>query len=199
MNLTEIKQTVFDLRNELNVQFKKYLELASKTYELDFSEVWTDNVREDRAELFEEHMREEVDELCRKNDAFVEDSKHVTLEATDFLHIATDNLTYGDDMTLEEFVREEVVTVYPDSVLIDHIYKDDEFISELIESLESDGFSEADMQAELDQLREFVDLVKKTVIQLSTINEELAEINSMMRASFSEFCESYEELRWRYV
>lgn len=31
MNLTEIKQTVFDLRNELNVQFKKYLELASKT------------------------------------------------------------------------------------------------------------------------------------------------------------------------
>lgn len=199
MNLTEIKQTVFDLRNELNVQFKKYLELASKTYELDFSEVWTDNVREDRAELFEEHMREEVDELCRKNDAFVEDSKHVTLEATDFLHIATDNLTYGDDMTLEEFVREEVVTVYPDSVLIDHIYKDDEFISELIESLESDGFSEADMQAELDQLEEFIDLVKKTVIQLSTINEELAEINSTMRASFSEFCESYEELRWRYV
>ena len=199
MNLTEIKQSVFDLRNELNVQFKKYLELASKTYELDFSEVWTDNVREDRAELFEEHMREEVDELCRKNDAFVEDSKHVTLEATDFLHIATDNLTYGDDMTLEEFVREEVVTVYPDSVLIDHIYKDDEFISELIESLEFDGFSGADMQAELDQLREFVDLVKKTVIQLSTINEELAEINSTMRASFSEFCESYEELRWRYV
>lgn len=45
MNLNELNQEVGNLRTKLNAQFSKYLELASMTYVLDFSEVWTDNVR----------------------------------------------------------------------------------------------------------------------------------------------------------
>lgn len=199
MNLTELKQTIFDLRKELNDQFNKYIELVNETYELDFSEIWTDRVREDRAELFMESTREEVDELCRKNDAFVEDSKHVAFEAKDFFHIATDNLTYEDDLTLEDLIRIEIVTNYPDSILIEHIYKDDDAIESLVDELDAEGMiDDSRIDFELDQLREFVDLVKKTVVQLTTVKDEIAEINSTMESSFSEFCESYEELKYRH-
>ena len=188
MNLNKLQQEVIDLRTELTAQFSKYLELASMTYVLDFSEVWTDNVREDRAELFEESMREEIDELCRKNDAFVEDSKHVAFEAKDFFHIATDNLTYEDDLTLEELVKYEITTNYPDSILIEHIYKDDDAIESLIDELDAEGVIDDDrIDFELEQLREFVDLVKKTVVQLTTVKDEIAEINSTMKTSFDEF------------
>lgn len=200
MNLNELNQEVIDLRKELDDQFNKYIELVNETYELDFSEIWTDRVREDRAELFEESMREEIDEFCRKHNAFVEDSKHVAFEAKDFFHIATDNLTYEDDLTLEELVRSEIVTNYPDSILIEHIYKDDDAIESLIDELDAEGMIDDDrIDFELEQLREFVDLVKKTVVQLTTVKEEIAEINSSMTEFFSEFCESYEELKYRHV
>lgn len=200
MNLNELKQEVIDLRTELTAQFSKYLELASMTYVLDFSEVWTDNVREDRAELFEESMREEIDELCRKHNAFVEDSKHVAFEAKDFFHIATDNLAYEDNLTLDQFVRYELTANYPDSILIDYIYKDDDSIESLIDELDAEGvLDDSRIDFELEQLREFVDLVKKTVVQLTTVKEEIAEINSSMTEFFSEFCESYEELKYRHI
>lgn len=188
MNLNELQQEVIDLRTELTAQFSKYLELASMTHVLDFSEVWTDNVREDRAELFEESTREELDELCRKHNAFVEDSKHVAFEAKDFFHVYSDNLTYEDDLTLEELVKYAVTTDYPDSILIEHIYKDDDAIESLIDELDAEGVIDDDrIDFELEQLREFVDLVKKTVVQLTTVKDEIAEINSTMKTSFDEF------------
>jgi hypothetical protein len=200
MNLNELNQEVIDLRKELNDQFNKYIELVNETYELDFSEIWTDRVREDRAELFEESMREEIDELCRKHNAFVEDSKHVAFEAKDFLHIATDNLTYEDDLTLEELVKYEITTNYPDSILIEHIYKDDDALESLIDELDAEGMLDnSRIEFELEQVKELLDTVKKTVIQLTTVKEEIAEINSSMTEFFSEFCESYEELKYRHV
>ena len=145
-------------------------------------------------------MREEVDELCRKNDAFVEDSKHVAFEAKDFFHIATDNLMFEDDLTFETFVRDTASDEYPDSNLISYLYKDDDSIESLIDELDSEGMlDDSRIDFELEQIKELLDTVKKTVVQLTTVKEEIAEINSSMTEFFSEFCESYEELRWRHV
>lgn len=84
--------------------------------------------------------------------------------------------------------------------MIEYIYEDDDAIESLIDELDAEGMIDDDrIDFELEQLKEFVDLVKKTVVQLTTIKEEIAEINSTMESSFSEFCESYEDLRWRHV
>lgn len=133
-------------------------------------------------------MREEVDELCRKQNAFIEDSKHVAFEAKDFFHVYSDNLMFEDDLTLERFIKYAVTTDYPDSILIDYIYKDDDAIESLLDELDAEGMLDNDrIDFELEQLREFVDLVKKTVVQLTTVKDEIAEINSTMKTSFDEF------------
>lgn len=66
MNLNELKQTLFDLRTEMKTQVDKYLELVNETHVLDFSEIWTDGVREYLAELFMEDTSNELSETCLK-------------------------------------------------------------------------------------------------------------------------------------
>lgn len=192
MNLNELKQEVIDLRNEMNEQFNKYVELIDREYVVDFSPIWTDRVREDRAEMFEEEIDLEIKELCESNDAFVESERYVSLEASKFLRIASDNLMYEDNLTLDRFVKHVVTSEYTDSILIDHLGKDDDFILALIDELQADDVLDDDrIESEIDQFRELVDTVKKTVSQLTTVNEGIEEINSKMKESFVNFCDNF--------
>ena len=197
MNLNELKQTLFDLRTEMKTQVDKYIELVNETHVLDFSEIWTDGVREDLAELFEENTGNET---CLKNDAFIEDEKYVSLEASKFFHVYSDNLRFEDDLTFETFIRDTAADEYPDSNFLSCLYKDDDSIESLIDELDAeDMLDNSRIEFELEQIEELLDTVKKTVVQLTTVKEEIAEINSSMTEFFSEFCESYEELKYRHV
>lgn len=200
MNLNELKQDAIDLRNEMKTKVDKYLELVNETHALDFSEIWTDGVREYLAELFMEDTSNELSETCLKNDAFIEDEKYVSLEASKFFHVYSDNLRFEDDLTFETFIRYTAADEYPDSNLINYLCKDDDSIESLIEELDAEGMLDNDrIDFELEQIKELLDTVKKTVAQLTTVKEEIAEINSSMTEFFSEFCESYEELKYRHV
>ncbi len=192
MNLNELKQEVIDLRNEMNEQFAKYVELIDREYIVDFSPIWTDRVREDRAEMFEEEIDLEIEELCESNDAFVESERYVSLEASKFLSIASDNLMYEDNLTLDRFVKHVVTSEYTDSILIDYLGKDDDFILTLIDELQADDVLDDDrIESEIDQFRGLVDTVKKTVSQLMTVKEGIEEINSTMKESFVRFCDNF--------
>ena len=200
MNLNELKQTLFDLRTEMKTQVDKYIELVNETHVLDFSEIWTDGVREDLAELFEESTSNELSETCLKNDAFIEDEKYVSLEASKFFHVYSDNLRFEDDLTFETFIRDTAADEYPDSNFLSCLYKDDDSIESLIDELDAeDMLDNSRIEFELEQIEELLDTVKKTVVQLTTVKDEIKELNSCMTEFFSEFCESYEELKYRHI
>lgn len=200
MNLNELKQEVIDLRNEMKTKVDKYLELVNETHALDFSEIWTDGVREYLAELFMEDTSNELSETCLKNDAFIEDEKYVSLEASKFFHVHSDNLRFEDDLTFETFIRYTAADEYPDSNLISYLYKDDDAIESLLDELDAEGMLDGSrIDFELEQIKELLDTVKKTVVQLTTVKDEIKELNSCMTEFFSEFCESYEELKYRHV
>lgn len=200
MNLNELKQTLFDLRTEMKTQVDKYIELVNETHVLDFSEIWTDGVREDLAELFEENTNNELSETCLKNDAFIEDEKYVSLEASKFFHVYSDNLRFEDDLTFETFIRDTAADEYPDSNFLSCLYKDDDSIESLIDELDAeDMLDNSRIEFELEQIEELLDTVKKTVVQLTTVKDEIKELNSCMTEFFYEFCESYEELKYRRI
>ena len=200
MNLNELKQEVIDLRNEMKTQVDKYLELVNENHVLDFSEIWTDGVREYLAELFVEDTSNELSETCLKNDAFIEDEKYVSLEASKFFHVYSDNLRFEDDLTFETFIRYTAADEYPDSNLIGYLYKDDDSIESLLDELDAEGvLDDSRIDFELEQIKELLDTVKKTVVQLTTVKDEIKELNSCMTEFFYEFCESYEELKYRHV
>lgn len=200
MNLNELNQEVIDLRNEMKTQVDKYLELVNETHALDFSEIWTDRVREYLAELFMEDTSNELSETCLKNDAFIEDEKYVSLEASKFFHVYSDNLRFEDDLTFETFIRDTAADEYPDSNLLSCLYKDDDAIESLIDELDAEGMLDnSRIDFELEQIKELLDTVKKTVVQLTTVKDEIKELNSCMTEFFSEFCESYEELKYRHI
>ena len=189
MDREQLKQTIIDLRHELKTNFDKYVEAVSTRYKLDYSDLWTDSVREDRLEWFIEQTESELDEFCFKHNAFVDDVTHEGIRASTSFNVYSDNLMYEDDLTLDMFLRYTVANEYQHSIMIDYLAKDDEYILNLIDELELD---DATLRNELDQLSSLANTFKKTIDQLRAVRDDVDYTNANMKALFKEYCYSFD-------
>lgn len=174
MDREQLKQKIIDLRREIKTNFGKYVELVNEPLTIDFSQLDSldpDILDSENIEYFVEQINDSIQESANSNSTYLVEGQ---IRRDQPIYIASDNLMFGDNLTLETFLRYTVANEYQHSIMIDYLAKDDEYILNLIDELELD---DAVLQNELDQLDTLTNVFKKTITQLQTVKDEIISIN----------------------
>lgn len=184
MDREKLMERVHDLQSRMKSAYTEVMKHMQETVRIDFDSIDDSSLLSstslDRIEEFVEDTKLSLDDRLarcnvRKGRSFTDGS----------FYLESELVSADGEMTLAEYVKENVSRNYQDSLLIDSLGESDDFIMSLVDELEADyNLDEARLEQEFSNFEELIEDTKKAAENLKTAVYEIDMMNEDLLHEF---------------
>lgn len=188
MDREKLMDRVHDLQSRMKSAYTEVMKHMQETVRIDFDSIDDSSLLSstslDRIEEFVEDTKLSLDDRLarcnvRKGRSFTDGS----------FYLESELVSADGEMTLSEYIKENVSRNYQDSLLIDSLGESDDFIMSLIDELEADyNLDEARIEQEFSNFEELIEDTHKAANDLRSAVNEIDLINEDL---YHEFLTNY--------
>lgn len=188
MDREKLMDQVHDLQSRMKAAYTEVMKHVQETVRINFDSIEESSLLSstslDRIEEFIEDTSRTLDDglarhNVRKGRSFTDGS----------FYLASTIVEVDGEMTLSEYIEENVSRNYQDSLVIDRLGESDDFIMSLIDELEADyNLDEARIEQEFSNFEELIEDTRKAANDLRSAANEIDLINEDL---YHEFLTNY--------
>lgn len=184
MDREKLMDRVHDLQSRMKSAYTEVMKNVQETVCIDFDSIDDSSLLSstslDRVEEFVEDTKLSLDDRLarcnvRKGRSFTDGS----------FYLESELVSSDGEMTLSEYIKENVSRSYQDSLLIDSLGESDDFIMSLVDELEADyNLDEDRIKQEFANFDELIEDTKKAAENLKTAVYEIDMMNEDLLHEF---------------
>ena len=184
MDREKLMERVHDLQSRMKSAYTEVMKHMQETVCIDFDSIDDSSLLSstslDRIEEFVEDTKLSLDDRLarcnvRKGRSFTDGS----------FYLESELVSADGEMTLAEYVKENVSRNYQDSLLIDSLGESDDFIMSLIDELEADyNLDEARLEQEFSNFEELIEDTRKAAESLQQAYDDIELMNEDLYHEF---------------
>ena len=184
MNREKLMDRVHDLQSRMKSAYTEVMKHMQETVRIDFDSIDDSSLLSstslDRIEEFVEDTKLSLDDRLarcnvRKGRSFTDGS----------FYLESELVSADGEMTLSEYIKENVSRNYQDSLLIDSLGESDDFIMSLIDELEADyNLNEARIEQEFSNFEELIEDARKAAESLQQAYDDIELMNEDLYHEF---------------
>lgn len=184
MDREKLMDRVHDLQSRMKSAYTEVMKHMQETVRIDFDSIDDSSLLSstslDRIEEFVEDTKLSLDDRLarcnvRKGRSFTDGS----------FYLESELVSADGEMTLSEYIKENVSRSYQDSLLIDSLGESDDFIMSLVDELEADyNLDEDRIKQEFANFDELIEDTKKAAENLKTAVYEIDMMNEDLLHEF---------------
>lgn len=188
MDREKLMDRVHDLQSRMKAAYTEVMKNVQETVRINFDSI------EDSSLLSSTNLNR-IEEFIEDTNRTLDDSlaRHNTTKGRRFsngsFYLASTIVEVDGEMTLSEYIKENVSRNYQDSLLIDSLGESDDFIMSLIDELEADyNLDEARIEQEFSNFEGLIEDTHKAANDLRSAANEIDLINEDL---YHEFLTNY--------
>lgn len=188
MDREKLMDRVHDLQSRMKAAYTEVMKNVQETVRINFDSI-------EESSLLSSTNLNRIEEFIEDTNRTLDDSlaRHNTTKGRRFsngsFYLASTIVEVDGEMTLSEYIKENVSRNYQDSLLIDSLGESDDFIMSLIDELEADyNLDEARIEQEFSNFEELIEDTHKAANDLRSAANEIDLINEDL---YHEFLTSY--------
>lgn len=188
MDREKLMDRVHDLQSKMKSAYTEVMKNVQETVRINFNSI-------EESSLLSSTSLDRIEEFIEDTNRTLDDSlaRHNTTKGRRFsngsFYLASTIVEVDGEMTLSEYIKENVSRNYQDSLLIDSLGESDDFIMSLIDELEADyNLDEARIEQEFSNFEELIEDTHKAANDLRSAANEIDLINEDL---YHEFLTNY--------
>ena len=188
MDREKLMDRVHDLQSRMKAAYTEVMKNVQETVRINFDSI-------EESSLLSSTNLNRIEEFIEDTNRALDDSlaRHNTTKGRRFsngsFYLASTIVEVDGEMTLSEYIKENVSRNYQDSLLIDSLGESDDFIMSLIDELEADyNLDEARIEQEFSNFEELIEDTHKAANDLRSAANEIDLINEDL---YHEFLTNY--------
>lgn len=188
MDREKLMDRVHDLQSRMKAAYTEVMKNVQETVRINFDSI-------EESSLLSSTNLNRIEEFIEDTNRTLDDSlaRHNTTKGRRFsngsFYLASTIVEVDGEMTLSEYIKENVSRNYQDSLLIDSLGESDDFIMSLIDELEADyNLDEARIEQEFSNFEELIGDTHKAANDLRSAANEIDLINEDL---YHEFLTNY--------
>lgn len=188
MDREKLMDRVHDLQSKMKAAYTEVMKHVQETVRINFDSI-------EESSLLSSTNLNRIEEFIEDTNRTLDDSlaRHNTTKGRRFsngsFYLASTIVEVDGEMTLSEYIKENVSRNYQDSLLIDSLGESDDFIMSLIDELEADyNLDEARIEQEFSNFEELIEDTHKAANDLRSAANEIDLINEDL---YHEFLTNY--------
>lgn len=188
MDREKLMDRVHDLQSRMKAAYTEVMKNVQETVRINFDSI-------EESSLLSSTNLNRIEEFIEDTNRTLDDSlaRHNTTKGRRFsngsFYLASTIVEVDGEMTLSEYIKENVSRNYQDSLLIDSLGESDDFIMSLIDELEADyNLDEARIEQEFSNFEELIEDTHKAANDLRSAANEIDLINEDL---YHEFLTNY--------
>lgn len=188
MDREKLMDRVHDLQSRMKAAYTEVMKNVQETVRINFDSI-------EESSLLSSTNLNRIEEFIEDTNRTLDDSlaRHNTTKGRRFsngsFYLASTIVEVDGEMTLSEYIKENVSRNYQDSLVIDSLGESDDFIMSLIDELEADyNLDEARIEQEFSNFEELIEDTHKAANDLRSAANEIDLINEDL---YHEFLTNY--------
>lgn len=188
MDREKLMDRVHDLQSRMKAAYTEVMKNVQETVRINFDSI-------EESSLLSSTSLDRIEEFIEDTNRTLDDSlaRHNTTKGRRFsngsFYLASTIVEVDGEMTLSEYIKENVSRNYQDSLLIDSLGESDDFIMSLVDELEADyNLDEARIEQEFSNFEELIEDTHKAANDLRSAANEIDLINEDL---YHEFLTNY--------
>lgn len=188
MDREKLMDRVHDLQSRMKSAYTEVMKNVQETVRINFDSI-------EESSLLSSTSLDRIEEFIEDTSRTLDDSlaRHNVRKGRSFtdgsFYLDSDLVSVDGEMTLSEYIKENVSRNYQDSLVIDSLGESDDFIMSLVDELEADyNLDEARIEQEFANFDELIEDTKKAANDLRSAVYDVEMINENL---FHEFQSNY--------
>ena len=184
MDREKLMDRVHDLQSRMKSAYTEVMKHVQETVRMNFDSI-------EESSLLSSTSLDRIEEFIADTNQWLNDrlARHNVRKGRSFtdgsFYIESELVSADGEMTLSEYIKENVSRSYQDSLLIDSLGESDDFIMSLIDELEADyNLDEARIEQEFSNFEELIEDTKKAAENLKTAVYEIDMMNEDLLHEF---------------
>ena len=188
MDREKLMDRFHDLQSRMKAAYTEVMKNVQETVRINFDSI-------EESSLLSSTNLNRIEEFIEDTNRTLDDSlaRHNTTKGRRFsngsFYLASTIVEVDGEMTLSEYIKENVSRNYQDSLVIDSLGESDDFIMSLVDELEADyNLDEARIEQEFSNFEELIEDTHKAANDLRSAANEIDLINEDL---YHEFLTNY--------
>lgn len=188
MDREKLMDRVHDLQSRMKAAYTEVMKNVQETVRINFDSI-------EESSLLSSTNLNRIEEFIEDTNRTLDDSlaRHNTTKGRRFsngsFYLASTIVEVDGEMTLSEYIKENVSRSYQDSLVIDSLGESDDFIMSLVDELEADyNLDESRLEQEFSDFEELIEDTRKAANDLRSAANEIDLINEDL---YHEFLTNY--------
>lgn len=184
MDREKLMDRVHDLQSRMKAAYTEVMKNVQETVRINFDSI-------EESSLLSSTNLNRIEEFIEDTNRTLDDSlaRHNTTKGRRFsngsFYLASTIVEVDGEMTLSEYIKENVSRNYQDSLLIDSLGESDDFIMSLIDELEADyNLNEARIEQEFSDFEELIEDTRKAAESLQQAYDDIELMNEDLYHEF---------------
>lgn len=184
MDREKLMDRVYDLQSKMKAAYTEVMKNVQETVRINFDSI-------EESSLLSSTNLNRIEEFIDDTNRTLDDSlaRHNVRKGRSFtdgsFYLESELVSADGEMTLSEYIKENVSRSYQDSLLIDSLGESDDFIMSLIDELEADyNLNEARIEQEFSNFEELIEDTRKAAESLQQAYDDIELMNEDLYHEF---------------